>query len=302
MKRRDLLSATAGLGLALTCPGALAAKPKPPSRKSKKRSVPSEREPEGTWQELWNGLDLSGWRPHVPPARGQADGQPTEVFSVIEQAGKRLLRVSGHRFGALVSEAAFRNYQLRVEWRWGVDKWAPRAHLRRSSGLVVHSLPDRGPFGAAKPWHTGLELELQEGSCGDLLMGEGLRVDVPARRERFMGKPLYVFAAAQKPETLPQADAEPRVVKSNDYERGYGEWNVADAYLFGPDGAFVINGAMTLQFQNTRSLQGDSETPLAEGPVQLASEGAELFVRRIAVRPLDKLPDRFRIRKSKNDR
>lgn len=302
LHRRAFVRFIAGLGLVLTGPASAMAKAKPKrgearsASKGKRGRAPQKaREPEGDWQEIWNGVDLSGFVSQLP-----ATAQPASpVFSVVQETGRNLLRISGEVFGALSTTKELSNYRLRLEWKWGVQKFAPRSHLRRSTGLVLHALAARS-FGLAKPWSSGIEMELQEGSCGDLWLGEGIRADVPAKRDRFMGQPLYVFAASHAAEPLPQPPAEPRVVKSNDYERGYGEWNVAEAYMFGQEGAFLINGAVTMQFRNLRTVQGQSEVPLTQGPLQLLSEGAEVFIRRIALQPLDKMPDRYRIRQGRS--
>lgn len=309
MNRRRLLqlACTSTLGAALAPPLQLPAH----AGRSKRSATPARAprgETEGTWTELWNGQDLSGWQPRLAPAEppaspGRGGTEDPQVFSVVEDTPRKgsprtLLRISGERFGALVSEAVYQNYRLRVEWRWGEAKWAPRIHLRRSSGLVVHSQLDLTPFGPQKPWASGLELDLQEGSCGDLWVGRGLKVDVPSRRERFMGTPLYVYAGGHPPETLPLPESDPRVVKSSDYERTFGDWNVSEALVVGSEVAFLTNGALTLSMARVRRTDVAEEPPVTSGALQLLSEGAELFVRRVALRPLEDMPARFRVRGS----
>lgn len=315
LKRRTLVGAMCAGGIAALSwrPSAEAAAKKKKSASSAKKSSKKSAKPKGpdaagpqdsdpTWQQLFDGATLAGWQPLFaakPLPKGAAPAAPTPntVFTVVEDEGQKLLRVSGETFGALVSTTSFSNYHLRLQWRWGNAKWPPRAHLRRSSGLIVHSLPGNVAFDAGKPWRPGLECELQEGSCGDLCVGAGVRVEVPARRERFMGSPLMMYTAGYPMLTVPAPDAEPRVVKSNDYEKGFGEWNVTDVFVMGADAAFLTNGKLCMQWGNARTFTGDSEMPLTEGAIQLASEGAELHVRKIALRALDKMPDRFRLPK-----
>lgn len=280
------------------CGAAFAARKKTKARtKPSKHATTNKDDDDPAWQSLFDGETLNGWQPYFPPPSKAkpATVPPQNVFSILQSDGQNLLRISGEAFGALVSVKTFANYQLRVQWRWGNDKWPPRAHLRRSSGVVLHAAPAGPLFGEGKPWPTGLELELQEGSCGDLWVGAGVRVDVPSRRERFMGNPLYMYSAGHPLQTLPADDAEPRVVKSNDYEKGFGEWNTSDALVFGRNMAFLINGKLTMQCANARAVNNGVESPLAEGAIALASEGAEIHFKRIAVRPLDKCPDRCRI-------
>jgi len=309
MKRRTLLGSACVASLALASQAFASRKKHKASTSkasSKKKAKPAQSgqshdDNDPSWQQLFDGETLTGWEPYfaTPAPSVAAAAVPQNVFSVIEDGGQKLLRVSGETFGALVSSTSFSNYHLRVQWRWGDAKWPPRAHLRRSSGVIVHSLP-RGAFDATKSWRPGLELELQEGSCGDLWVGQGIRVDVPSRRERFMGNPLFMYAAGYPLLTVPAADAEPRVVKSNDYEKSFGEWNVSEAIVFGPDAAFMTNGKLCMQWGNARTFLGEIETPLTEGTIQLASEGAEIHFRKISLRPLEKMPDRFRLPKKKD--
>lgn len=298
MKRRTLLAAASAVGPLAWLGNAWGARKKSkPHAKSRKPAEANKDDDDPNWQPLFDGQSLEGWQPFfAPPAPGKpAPALPQNVFTVIEDDGHKLLRISGEAFGALVSAKTYGNYQLRVQWRWGNDKWPPRAHLRRSSGVILHAVPKGPLFGDGKPWPTGLELELQEGSCGDLWVGAGVRVDVPSRRERFMGNPLLMYTAGYPLQTLPAADAEPRVVKSNDYEKGFGEWNTSEALVFGGNIAFMTNGKLTMQCANARTFTGDVETPLNEGAIALASEGAEIHFKRIALRPLDKRPDRCRL-------
>jgi hypothetical protein len=66
------------------------------------------------------------------------------VFSVSEEKGKPLLRISGEFYGCLQTREEFSNYHLRLETRWGGKKWVPRLDEPKDSGILYHS---RGPFG-----------------------------------------------------------------------------------------------------------------------------------------------------------
>ena len=48
------------------------------------------------------------------------------VFTMIEQDGKPVLRISGEIYGCLQTRESFSNYHLRLETRWGEKKWVPR--------------------------------------------------------------------------------------------------------------------------------------------------------------------------------
>jgi hypothetical protein len=100
---------------------------------------------DGSWKPLWNGKDLEEWstwlgRPaptsDVSGLRKGADGKYTEpiglnrdplkVFTVIPVDGKPVIRISGEAFGELRSKGSFENYHLKLQFKWGEQKWPPR--------------------------------------------------------------------------------------------------------------------------------------------------------------------------------
>src|SRR5438552_12623348 len=101
---------------------------------------------ESVWTPLWNGKDLEGWttwmqRPsptsEVPGLKRDADGKYTEpigsgidplkVFTIVSNVdGRPAIRISGEVFGELRSKGAFKDYHLRLQFKWGEKKWPPR--------------------------------------------------------------------------------------------------------------------------------------------------------------------------------
>ena len=101
------------------------------------RPVQAEQE---HWIALFNGKDLSGWRPKI--AGHELDDNFANTFRV--EGG--LLKVVydgyedfGGRFGHLFYEREFAHYRLRVEYRFvgtqvpGAPEWA-----LRNSGVMLH--------------------------------------------------------------------------------------------------------------------------------------------------------------------
>src|SRR5450432_3271837 len=48
------------------------------------------------------------------------------VFSVKEENGDPVLRISGEIYGCLFTKKEFENYDLKLKVKWGKLKWAPR--------------------------------------------------------------------------------------------------------------------------------------------------------------------------------
>jgi len=67
------------------------------------------------------------------------------VFTVTEEAGEDVLKISGEIYGCLVTQKEYRNYHLRLKMKWGNKKFDPRKKLLKDSGILYHSI---GPLGA----------------------------------------------------------------------------------------------------------------------------------------------------------
>src|SRR5687768_15474549 len=112
------------------------------------------------WIQLFNGRDLTGWKPKI---RGHVLGEdPAGTFRV---AGG-LLRVSydgyrdfGGQFGHLAYERPFSSYRLRIEYRFvgsqcpGGPPWA-----FRNSGVMIHG---QAPASMEKDQEFPVSIEVQ---------------------------------------------------------------------------------------------------------------------------------------------
>lgn len=256
------------------------------------------------WTPLFNGKDLSGWetylgKPHasvdVPGLARNAAGayvqpvglnqDPRHVFSVVQTDGAPAIRISGEIYGGLITRAEYENYHLRFEFKWGEKRWPPREQAVRDSGCCYHSIgPHDESYGF---WMKSFEFQIQEGDCGDFY---GL-ANVIADAEAVLSNPtdpksdpVYTKGAT------PIVGVTKRIVKSRVNERPRGEWNVLDLYCVGQTSAHVVNGLTNMVLTGHRYRIEEHDVPLTRGRIQFQSEGAEVFYRRIAVRPLTAIP------------
>ena len=71
------------------------------------------------------------------------------VFTVVDQVdGAPAIRISGERWGGLVTRESYRDYRLVVEFRWGLATWGERRSGGRDSGILVHGQGADGNTGA----------------------------------------------------------------------------------------------------------------------------------------------------------
>lgn len=90
-----------------------------------------------SWTKLLNGKDLTGWDTYLGPSydttRNDWDHtplglntDPAKVFSVVTIDGHAALRISGERFGGISTQKSFKNYHLKLEFKWGEAKSHPK--------------------------------------------------------------------------------------------------------------------------------------------------------------------------------
>jgi hypothetical protein len=78
--------------------------------------------------------------------------------------------------------------------------------------------------------------------------------------------------------------------KSHDTEKPLGQWNVVELYCYGRTAIHVVNGETVMVNYNTGTYENGVVQPLTSGKIQIQSEGAELFVKSVDVRPITRLP------------
>jgi hypothetical protein len=222
---------------------------------------------------------------------------PDRVFSVVDQIdGAPAIRVSGQHWGGLVTRETYRDYRLVVEFRWGLLTWGERRRSARDSGVLVHG---QGPDGNTAadfngPWMRSVEAQVIEGGVGDLILVAGYdpdgrrlapRLTAPITPDRD-GEPVY------DPHGTPREleggrlnwsgrdpDWEDRLGFRGpaDVESPSGEWSRLEVVADGDRITNIVNGTV---------VNRASGCSLTEGKILLQSEGAEIYFRRVELRPL----------------
>lgn len=241
---------------------------------------------EEAWQPLFNGKDLTGWDTWVGPTEkgGEPVGlnkDPMNIFSVVDLAGEKVIRISGEINASLATQQEFENYHLSMEFRWG-DKM----YTKWNSGLLYHSY---GDFGAGiGVWMSSNEFQLFTGHIGDSYRMGKTWCEIPMVKNS-AGQYIYK-KGAEKIASIPDTDTKV-VAKDADYEKPKGEWNKIELYCFGRTSVHVVNGQVNMVTYNIAKYLGpDNIEALSKGKIQLQSEGGELFIRNIKVQPIKELP------------
>lgn len=269
----------------------------------KERSIPESAETKG-WTELFNGNNLDGWytyqRQPEPSsvvaglARDEEgnylepiglNNDPLNVFSVVMEDDAPAIRLSGEVFAILVTEEEFDNYHLKLQFKWGTEKYPPRKTDKRDSGILYHSIGKEGAWGGV--WMKSLECQVQEGDCGDYISVDTVSADIQASRDEENN--LYLHTPGS--ELLTFSVERSYCHKSEDYEKPTGEWNTMEIYTVGGKAVHVVNGKVNNRLSNSRYFTQGKEVPLTKGKIQLQSEGAEIFYRHIEILAIEEIPD-----------
>ena len=123
------------------------------------------------WVSLFNGRNLDGWYTFLQNS-GRDVAQARGMVSVEEG----MLRVMGNRASSQAAEAGYlatnqeyENVRIRVEYKWGTKRFAPRLENKRDNGLLYHLV------GKDVVWPTCVECQIQETDVGDYFMLGGTR-------------------------------------------------------------------------------------------------------------------------------
>jgi hypothetical protein len=265
----------------------------------------------GEWQQLFDRKDLAGWDTWLGPERsgyvepGAKDPplglnkDPHGVFTVVEKDGAPAIRVSGQIFGAITSRDEFGDVHIRVEYKWGEKKWPPRQEPKhyRDSGILYWCV---GPHGAgSSAWMRSVECNIMEKGVGQWWGVAGTYVDIEGEKVVLEKDPRVPYRGEGPGEECvvyrqgaPQFTTGEGITPSIDPEKP-GDWNVCEVIAWGNVGIHVLNGKVVLVLVNPRYREGDREVALSRGKIQLQSEGAEVFYRKVEARPIGEIPPAF---------
>jgi hypothetical protein len=154
---------------------------------------------------LWNGKDLSGWKPFA----SDGDIPLNQIWSVRGEA----IHCTGQRNGYLRTEGKYANYHLHVEWRWPGEP--------ANSGVLLHAA------GPDKVWPRCIECQLKAGSAGDIVLMNGAGITADGRDWQDASKQ---FVAIRK--------------KEASSEKPPGQWNTYDIHCQKDTIRCFVNGVL----------------------------------------------------------
>jgi hypothetical protein len=244
------------------------------------------------WVSLLNGRDLSGWYTMLEKS-GKGAAEKRNMVSMEEG----MLHILGSMEGSeptepgyLATNQEFENVHIRLEYKWGMRRYAPRTYVKRDNGLLY------GVVGEDKVWPTCVECQIEEGDVGDYFL-VGTRGVQDAHNAGIFGEGLSPKGWPGPPARtkLPQGaqDADngagySRKIKDGNFEILDG-WNIVEVLWQGDRSAHIVNGRTVNAASGLE--QPDPENPgkfipLTRGKLAIEIEFAEIWFRRIEVKSI----------------
>lgn len=213
------------------------------------------------------------------------------VFSMTEDQGQPVLRISGEIYGCVATKSEFENYHLKLQVKWGELLWHPRKKLLKDSGILYHSI---GPHGAEswRSWMLSQEFQVMQGHMGDFWSQANSAIDIRAYLPEYIMNPVadqsQPFLALGRGEEIPGY-----CMRSANFEKSHGEWNELELICFENKSLHIVNGEVVMILKNSRYVEEGQKVPMNKGKIQLQSEAAEVFYKNIKIKKLDALPKKY---------
>ncbi len=202
---------------------------------------------------LFNGKDLRGWHLDVPDM--EKDPNITSPFIVRNGVLVSLGAPNGH----LITDASYKNYRLKVEYRFPSKPG--------NSGVLVHTSTPRALY---KMFPKSLEVQMMHENAGDFwCIVED--ITVPDMEKRRGPKENWGITEGK----------ERRIINLTDgSEKPIGEWNKLTIECVGNAIKVWVNGDL---------VNYGYDCTTAQGQIALQSEGSEVEFRKVELIPIQQL-------------
>jgi len=167
--------------------------------------------------QLFNGKDLTGWKAIVPEA-AKSNMKPEDVWSVKDG----ILICKGNPIGYIRTEKDYKNYIIRVEWRFN-----PVTKQAGNSGVLLRMV------GEDKVWPKSVEAQLESGSAGDFWNIDEVKMTVD--KDRTKGR---------------------NTKKTHGAEHPIGDWNEYEIVVNNGDIILYVNGEELNRATNVEVVSG----------------------------------------------
>jgi hypothetical protein len=222
------------------------------------------------WKPLFNGKNLDGFTVFLD--RSGKNNDEKGIFKV-ENGMLHIMDLpestATQETGYLATNKTYGDFHLRLQYKWGTKRWAPRATLARDSGIHYFLTAED------KVWGNALECQIEEGVTGDLynLNGyyalEAKVVDPMPRQKTFSATGTLTALTGN------------RLIRGETVD-SLTDWNTVEVIVKGNSSTHIVNGRTVMQVENVTRLG----QPVREGRIAFQAEAAEMWYRNVEIRML----------------
>jgi len=171
------------------------------------------------------------------------------------------------------------------------EKWEPRLNKKRDAGLLYHCTGDHGAFWNV--WMRCLEFQIQETDTGDFFALAGANaMGISHPTEDQLN---YVHDTNGEWLGIGEKYGNWACSKSAIHELPNGEWNSIDLYVVGDQAIHLVNGNLVNGIKDAHLFEDGNRVPLTKGKLQLQSEGAEIYYKRVRIQTIKEFPSELKI-------
>jgi hypothetical protein len=258
------------------------------------------------WKDLLD-MELSNWDkfigvPHYSittlPNHPKGDGMNgiplglnndlLNVFKTEIQDGNVVLHISGEIYGGLSTKEELGNYHFKTEFKWGDKKYEPRLNAKRDNGILYHAY---GPHGAFwNVWMNSHEMQVQEGDFGDYY-ALGPSMEIRAVDSLVDNEQGWIYNPGKAMKQFGNGGVSSRCRRIKNYESPHGEWNTLEIICLNDTSIHIVNGHVVMLLDHSRN---PSMHVLDHGKIQIQSEGAEAWYRKMMIQSITEIPEQYR--------
>ncbi|KAA6307725.1 hypothetical protein EZS27_040604, partial [termite gut metagenome] len=212
------------------------------------------------------------------------------VFSVIKENGEPILHINGKIYGCLFTKESYRNYHLKLQYKFGTAKYPPRTDKAKDSGILYHSQGEAG----VDYWHSwmlGQEFQVMEagtdeGVSGDYWPIANAQINIRALKNN------NTYTYNQKADLIGFGANNPggHCAATANYTNPSSEWTTLELICYEGKSLHIVNGKIAMSLENSSYWNGTESIPLVEGKIQLQCESAEVFYKDIQIKEINELP------------
>jgi hypothetical protein len=214
----------------------------------------------------------------------------SNVFSIIEEKGEPVLKISGEIYGCVYTKQEYENYHLKLQVKWGKRKDDPRKDKLRDSGILYHSTGEAG-VDYWRAWMLSQEFQIMEGHMGDYWNIANSAIDIRAYLSE--GEMNSVANAKQPFLSFGSGSDNGFCLRSENHESPEGEWTTIELITFDGKSLHIVNGHVVMVLKNSRYVKDGKAILLTKGKIQLQSEASEVFYKNILIKKLNALPKEY---------